>query len=271
MNLGLRFLLPCAAAAAATVPLSAHDFWLSASNWSPEPGAPFAVSAGVGERFPTRVDFKTPTNWFDDWRVIGPGGEVRVSRTFERRDLAMAADVTLPGTGAFLAVMRVAPRIVDMKAEEFNDYLKEEGLSEALAERRSLGEINRPARERYSRYAKLALRNGDGSAAHVTRPVGAKAELIPAADPTSLSSGEMLTLQLLVDGRPIPNAAVYAAVDGGAIPRDTDASGRATFMIDREGEWLVKTVYMKRLPKTFPPGPDWESYWVTLAFRVGRG
>jgi uncharacterized GH25 family protein len=124
-------------------------------------------------------------------------------------------------------------------------------------------------KERYSRYAKLAIRNGDGSAAHLTRPVGVKAELVPAADPTALRSGETLTLQLLVDGKPAPNAAVYAAVDGGAFPRQTDAAGRVTFIIDREGEWLVKTVHIKRLPKAFPPGPDWESYWVTLAFRVG--
>ena len=44
----------------------------------------------------------------------------------------------------------------------------------------------------------------------------------------------------------------------------------ALVTIDREGEWLVKAVHMTRLPKTFPPGPDWESYWITLAFRVGR-
>ena len=272
MNSRQAFWLGCTAVLAITaVPLSAHDFWLGASNWFPEPGTPFAISAGVGERFPTRLDFKTPTNWFDDWRVIGPSGPVQVPKAFERRDLAMAADVVLPGTGAFLAVMRVAPRMIDMKADEFNDYLKEEGLTDAIAERHSLGESGRPAKERYSRYAKLALRNGDGSGAHLTRRVGVKAELVPAADPTMLRSGDTFTLQLLVDGRPVPNNAVYAAVEGGAFPRQTDAAGRVTFTIDREGEWLVRTVYMKRLPKTFPPGPDWESYWVTLAFRVGRG
>jgi len=256
--------------ATAVVPLSAHDFWLGASNWSPEPGTPFAISAGVGERFPARLDFKTPTNWFDDWRVIGPAGDVRVSRTFDRRDLAMVSAVTLPAPGAYLAVMRVTPQVVQMKADEFNDYLKEEGLQDALSERLGLREGDRPAIERYSRYAKLALRSGDGSAAHLLRAVGAKAELVPAADPTSLHSGETLTLQLLVEGRPAPNTAVFAAVDGGTFPRQTDAAGKATFTIDRDGEWLVKAVYMKRLPKTFPPGPDWESYWVTLAFRVGR-
>jgi hypothetical protein len=271
MSLRPAFRLGCAAiVAVTTVPLSAHDFWLGASDWFPEPGTPFEISAGVGEHFPTRIDFKTPTNWFDDWRIIGPSGEVQVPRKFERRDLAMAADVTLPRTGAFMAVMRVSPRMIDMKADEFNDYLKEEGLSDAYAERLSLREGDRPAKERYSRYAKLALRNGDGSAAHLTRPVGVKAELVPATDPTSLHSGDMFTLQLLVDGRPAPNVAVYAAVDGGAFPRQTDAAGRVTFTIDRAGEWLVKAVHMKRLPKTFPPGPDWESYWVTLAFRVGQ-
>jgi hypothetical protein len=272
MKCGSAFWFGCATVLVLTaVPLSAHDFWLGSSNWFPEPGSTFAISAGVGERFPTRLDFKTPANWFDDWRVIGPSGEVPLSRKFDRRDLAMVADVTLPATGAFLAVMKVAPRTIDMKADEFDDYLKEEGLMDALAEWRGLRQTSQSVKERYSRYAKLAIRNGDGTAAHLTRPVGVKAELVPAADPTSLRSGETFTLQLLVDGRPVPNAAVFAAVDGGSFPRQTDAAGRVTFTIDREGEWLVKAVHMKRLSKTFPPGPDWESYWITLAFRVGRG
>jgi hypothetical protein len=259
-----------AALALATAHLSAHDFWLAASSWSPDPGSPFGISAGVGEHFPKREDFKTPANWFDDWRIIGPSAAVPVPKVFERRELAMVADVTLPATGAFLAVMRVAPRIIEMKADEFNDYLRDEGLTEALAERRSAGESDRPAKERYSRYAKLAIRNGEGSAAHLTRAVGVKAELVPATDPTSVRAGQTLTVQLLVNGRPVPNAAVSAAVDGGEIPRQTDAQGRATLPIDRDGAWLVKTVHMTRLPKSFPPGPEWESFWVTLAFHTAK-
>ena len=271
MRIRLRFCAGIAAALAfATAHLSAHDFWLSTSNWAPDAGTPFGISAGVGERFPTRLDFKTPTNWFDDWRIVGPSGEIPVRRTFERRELAMVADVALPATGAFLAVMRVAPQVTEMKADEFTDYLKEEGLTETIAERRSLGESDRPAKERYSRYAKLAIRNGEGSAAHLTRPVGAKAELVPATDPTSVRAGGTLTVQLLVNGRPVPNATVMAAVEGGAIPRQTDAQGRATLPIDRDGAWLVKAVHMVRLPKAFPPGPEWESFWVTLAFHTAR-
>jgi len=40
------------ALALATAQLSAHDFWIGASSWSPDPGTPFGISAGVGEHFP---------------------------------------------------------------------------------------------------------------------------------------------------------------------------------------------------------------------------
>ena len=89
------------ALALATAHLSAHDFWLGASNWTPDAGMPFSISAGVGEHFPKREDFKTPANWFDDWRIIGPSTAILVPKTFERRDLAMVADVTLPARAHF--------------------------------------------------------------------------------------------------------------------------------------------------------------------------
>jgi hypothetical protein len=38
----------------------------------------------------------------------------------------------------------------------------------------------------------------------------------------------------------------------------------------QDGAWLVKTVHMARLPKSFPPGPEWESFWVTLAFHTAK-
>ena len=117
--------------------------------------------------------------------------------------------------------MRVAPRTIDMKADEFNDYLKEEGLSDAYAERLSLREGDRPARS--------AIRDTQARAAQRRRQrgtpdtaVGVKAELVPAADPTTLRSGEQFTLQLLVNGRPVPNAASTRG-RGRRVPRQTDA------------------------------------------------
>jgi hypothetical protein len=44
---------------------------------------------------------------------------------------------------------------------------------------------------------------------------------------------------------------------GAILKATTDREGRATFTIDREGAWLVKTVHMVRLPQ--PGEAEWEA------------
>jgi uncharacterized GH25 family protein len=262
------FLSAVAVVALATAPLSAHDFWLAAANWTPAAGAPVTISAGLGERFPTRTDFKPRPDWFDHWRVIGASGEVPVTTAFQLIDLTMTTEVKLPAGGAYLGVMRVTPRIENMTGPEFTDYLKEEGLDQVIGARQSAGDSDKPARELYARYAKIALRNGEGSGVHLTRPVGLKAELVPTTDPTSVHPGGSLTVQLLADGAPIADSEVTAVTEGAAVKGQTDRNGHVTLKIDREGAWLIRAVHM--VPLAGSPAADWESYWVTLSFHTAR-
>jgi hypothetical protein len=250
------------------VRLSGHDFWLAAANWTPAAGAPVTITAGLGERFPTRTGFKPRPDWFDQWRVIGSSGDIPVTTAFQWSELMMSTDVILPSPGAYLGVMRVTPRIESMKGPDFTEYLKEEGLDRIIAARQAAGDSDKPVKELYARYAKIAVRNGDGSGAHLTRPVGMKAEFVPATDPTAVHAGGSLTVQLLTDGKPVGNAEVSAVSDGTLVKGDTDADGRVTLKIDREGAWLIRTVHM--VPLTGSPEVDWESYWVTLSFHTAR-
>jgi uncharacterized GH25 family protein len=176
----------------------------------------------------------------------------------------MATDVTLPAPGAYLGVALVSAQTIEMKGPEFTEYLKEEGLENIIAARAAAGEAEKTTKEKYARYAKIALRNGAGAAAHLTRPAGLRAEFVPSTDPTMVSVGGTLTVQLLAEGKPVPNAAVSAVNGEKAARQQTDAQGRATFAIDRDGAWLIKTVHMVRVPQ--PAEAEWESYWVTLAF-----
>ena len=263
-----RFLLTLAVASLAAAHLSAHDFWLAALNWTPPAGTPVTITAGVGERFPTRTNFRSRDNWLAQWRVIGASGDVPVRKEFRRDNLVMATDVMLPSPGAYLGVALVSAQVTDMKAQEFTDYLKEEGLEQIIAARQAAGEADKAAKEKYARYAKVAIRNGAGGAAHLTHPVGLAAEFVPSADPTSIRPGGSLTVQLFANGQPVAGAAVSAVNDEKPVRAMTDGQGRATFIIDRAGAWLVKTVHMVRLPQTGTREADWESFWVTLAFHT---
>jgi len=222
------------------------------------------VTAQVGEHFPA-PEIGPPANRVDLWRVIGAAGDVAIDRAFRLEKTLLSADAMLPSAGVYLGVMTIAVQTIEMKGAEFTDYLKDEGLESVIAARKSAGETDAPARERYARYAKIAVRTGPGDAASLLRPVGLKAEFVPQTDPTSLKPGQPLTVQLLTDGRPVPNAAVTAVGGNGGTTATarTDENGRVSLALDRPGAWLIKTVHMTKLP----PGSTehWESFWVTLA------
>lgn len=251
----IRLLASLAVAALSAVPLSAHDFWLGAAPWTPAAGAAVTVTANVGEHFPKATNYTAPDR-VELWRVIGAGGDVPVARTFRRDGESLAADVTLPSPGAYLAVMTIQARVADMKGPAFTKYLQEEGLDEIVAARQAAGEAEKTAKERYARYSKVAVRNGAGSGAHLTRPAGLKAEFVPSTDPTSLHAGQSLTLQLLTAGKPVSGAAITALSDaeGVQVKGRTDANGRVTLKLDRDGAWLIRTVHMDKVPQAGSQG-----------------
>ena len=247
--------------------LAAHDFWLAATPWQPE--SRVTITANIGETFPVPTDQVVPAA-VESWRLYGPDGEIRSDHEFRRDARTLAADVVLPDAGAYLATVTTPASVEQMKGPWFNSYLAEEGLDWVLTARRDAGVSEEPASERFARYAKIVLRNGFGSGAHLTRPLGLRAEFVPMTDPTILRAGHLLTLQLLSDGKPVPGAVVTAraSVGGHPIMGRTDATGHVTLPIDRDGAWLVRTVHMTARAQARVPGVEWDSYWATLAFHT---
>jgi hypothetical protein len=91
----------------------------------------------------------------DLWRVIGAAGDVPVTRAFRVEKTTTSADVSLPGSGAYLGVMTIVARTAEMKGQEFTEYLNEEGLDAVIAARQASGDADKPAKERYARNAKI--------------------------------------------------------------------------------------------------------------------
>ena len=264
LSLALTAILPIA-----MVHLQAHDFWLSATNWQPAlESTSVTITGNVGEKFPLVNDRAAPAG-VETWRVIGPNGDLPVTRGFRQQGQSIATSVTMKAPGTYLGVMTVRARVVATDGKEFTDYLREEGLEDVIAERAKLGQTNAPARERYARYAKVVVRKGDGPTAHITRPAGLKAEFVPATDPSTIGPGESLVVQFLVGGKPAAGALLSAMSEKSGLDVRTDADGRATFVLPHPGPWLIKTVHMIRPAAAGSPRVDWESYWVTLTFNAG--
>ena len=168
----------------------------------------------------------------------------------------------------YLGIMTIRSREIVMTGQEFTEYLREEGLESVIGERARLNQADLSARERYARYAKIVFRTGEGDAAHLTRASGIKAELVPAVNPASLAPGRPLSVQFLVEGRPVADALIAAVSRDVHLNARTDADGRATFTMPSSGQWLIKTVYMAKPANVGEPPVDWESYWVTLSFEI---
>lgn len=249
--------------------LAAHDFWLAATPWEPETSV--TISANLGAMFPVATD-RISAEGVERWQLLGPTGEVKLHDTLREDGRALTTDVELPAPGAYLAAMTMTPHFTRMQGPSFNSYLMEEGLDWVVTARREAGVSEQPAIERFTRYAKVVVRSGFGTGAHLTRAVGLPAEFVPMTDPTILRPGQLLTLQLLIDGRPAAGAVVTARSSQGGHPAmgRTDATGHVTLPIDRPGAWMVRTVHMRAGAQAGVPDVEWDSYWATLAFHTVR-
>jgi uncharacterized GH25 family protein len=174
--------------------------------------------------------------------------------------------------GTYVIGVSTRARIIELAAKDFNQYLAEDGIPDALAARRRGGEMAKPARERYAKHVKALLQVGDAPGDGYTTELGYPAELVPMENPYALRSGATLRVRTLVDGKPTANQfVVYGGRTpaGGRIPQRSvrsNADGVARIPLARSGTWYVKFINMTRLEGDSEA--DYESKWATLTFEM---
>src|SRR5262245_26745052 len=171
MNPTLRIAIASAlsflTASAAPLPGLAHQYWLSPSTYEAAPGDTIGLGAAVGTGFRGR---RIPWNPDRAVRLV-----MRGLMTVDYRMAAIAGETVwtryapADSGGAMIAFeSRFAP--VELPGEEFEHYLKEEGLDEALRARRDRMAARQgeppassiqPVRERFRRCAKTWIAGSD--------------------------------------------------------------------------------------------------------------
>jgi uncharacterized GH25 family protein len=159
---------------------------------------------------------------------------------------------------------------VELPADRFHQYLREEGLEAVVAERLRTGKAATPGRERFSRCAKSLLQAGQPNAADRDRALGFRLELVAERNPYLLAPGSTLPLRLTYEGRPLAGALVVAIQrerPAAKVSARTGADGRVHLRLTESGVWLVKSVHMTPAET---PDADWASYWASLTFELRR-
>jgi uncharacterized GH25 family protein len=245
--------------------LSAHDFWIEPSSYSPDVGAVVRVSLRVGQDFTGDPVPRNPAAIMSFF-LVGPDGRQDVPG---REGIDPAGLFRVATAGALLIGYRSSPSPVTLDAAKFEQYLKEEGLEHVIAARAKSGASQAPGREIFSRSVKTLLRAGTPGAAGYDRVLGLALELIPERDPSALPADGRLPVRVLYEGKPLAGVLVSAiSRDRRRVSVRSDANGQAVLAIG-SGEWLVKTVHMMPAPQN--SGADWESIWASLTFDARQG
>jgi uncharacterized GH25 family protein len=253
-----------------------HDMFLVVPDHDFPEGSPMTVALYNGT-------FDKSENTIDrdrmlDVTVIDGAGQVTHPSTAQWREEGKVTflDFQSGTPGTHVVGVSTAPRMIELTAEEFNDYLEHDGVLDVLEARHSEGIADRPAAERYSKHVKTILQVGRSTTDSYERRLGYPIEIVPLVNPGVLAVGDTLEALVLADGKPVAGQLVYASYEGfhghddtgthrEAAAVRTDDNGVARVEITRSGRWYLRLIRM--LPSD-QEGVDYESNWATLTFEV---
>ncbi len=245
----------------------AHDFWIEPATFRPEPGAELKIGLRVGEQFEGTPVHRDPKK-LKSFTITSPSSEGPVPGV---EGSEPAGVVKIETRGIHVIGYRTNHSNIELNANDFEGYLKEEGLEHIIAERAKRGESETSAKEIYSRCAKAILAAGSSEGGGHDRLLGFPLELVPEKNPYDPMADRKLTFRLLFHGQPLAGAKVTARnrEDGkNSISGTTNADGKVTFPLDKPGVWLVTSVHM--FPAPAKAKADWESLWASLTFEFTR-
>lgn len=252
--------------------LAAHDLFLRAESYFPAPGGMVRLLVLNGTF--SKSENAVTKDRLRDLSIVSPSG---ITTPLDVAAWAATGDtsiVTAPvgESGTYLIGASLRPREIALQAKDFNAYLASDGLPDVLAARRRDGDLDRPARERYSKHVKALVQAGTTRTAGFGAELGYPAELVPLDNPYALKAGGSLRVRAVVEGSPVANQVV---ISGGRTPGGariaqrsvrTNSDGVARIRLASRGVWYVKFIHMQRAAADTTI--DYESKWATLTFAV---
>lgn len=243
----------------------AHDTWIGPPLHGARPGSILRLDLTSGGGFPA-LDY-APEAARVGRALVRLGGKTATPKTPKRRQHGLEFAVALPRPGIALIGVSLKPKELVLAPEKIHEYLEEIGALETAGALWAGLPEPKSWRETYAKHAKTFVRVGDPSGDDSWGlPAGLVLEIIPENDPTLLAAGDELAVRVLKNGAPLAGF-VLAAEHDPKSPRalkTTDARGRAVFVLDRAGPWLLSGTDLRWKSDA----AAWESDFTTLTVLV---
>lgn len=248
----------------------AHEFWIYPASFFAKIGEtmPFTINVGedyMGERW------GGGSRRVERLRLITAKNENDLTAQIQQNDsLVVPPKITFEQEGTHLLTLETNNSFIELEPKKFLEYLKEDGLNNAIEYRQKNGENQKNGRELYRRCAKTLVQVGSTTDDTPLKNTGMTLEILPLQNPYRLKQGQRLTCQFLYEGKPLKNALVrcWRRVNGKTELefKRSDAMGKATFDLPQKAKaaYMVSVVTMQRLSQD--PRADWQSTWGSMTF-----
>lgn len=242
-----------------------HEFWMQPIKFSYRKGEVAGINFMVGENFEgARWSLKRHRIVrLENHHSIGTEKIALDVDTLKQPILQLPLRIE----GENLLVMQSNNAYLELEADKFNAYLKEDGLEDILKQREETNTTLSPSREHYQRNTKLLLSCGTGHNSMHSKKVGLPLEIIALNNPYSASVGDEVQFQLFFQNQAhrFSLVKVWHKHNGRTVLQNvySDKDGIVTLRMTGQGAWMISSV---KMVASTEPTVDWQSYWGSFVF-----
>lgn len=248
----------------------AHDFWLLPEFSKIPDGWRLHIYGQTGMNYPESVS-AVSFDRIKSAKLVNNNKEINI-KTIKEIGSSLALEVTPPESGQWYVSVEIKQRRSDLKAEQFTGYLTEHKLFDILELRKKRNETNKAVTRVYEKSAKTLVTVGNSKIFSWDKVLGHVLEIIPIQNPESLKKGDMVSLKVLYNGKPLENALISAGYAGDSIDegsnleKRTNSNGIVEIPLSNAGRWYFNTINV--VEETKIEDIEWHSYTATLTFEI---
>ena len=252
-------------------PVSAHEFWLEAEDYTLGPDQPMIVSIVNGDEYKGQKIPYLPQTFVNFVNFTADGVAPVQGRVGDRPAVTMEN----PPEGLNVLAYEARDSTVDYKSWEIvTRVVEHKKFDDFYADHAARGFAEEPFREVYSRYSKALIAVGDGAGSD--RRTGLETEIVALTNPYTDDLSNGMSFQLWYGDAPRANARfeVWDRSPDGAVSQtfyETDAEGMVAVPVQAGYTYMADAVLYRQPTDALAEaagGALWETLWANMTWAV---